>query len=76
MKKTQNHFASRAVQSRFQQLKLIFNSCRAGALSKVLVPTITVEESITTWTTEFEAEGLEQALLKHCHFHYRKAAIT
>ena len=29
-----------------------------------------------TLTTEFEAEGLEQAILKHCHSHYRKAAIT
>jgi len=75
-KKTQSQFASRVLQTRFSTLKRIFNPSKAGALSKVLVPTITVEESITTWTTEFEVEALEQALLKHCHSHYRKAAIT
>ena len=51
----------------YQRLKQIFNPRSGCALSKVNVPSYDNQGQVTEWITKFEYEGLEMALLQHCH---------
>ncbi len=76
MKQLKAILNAETVKDTFQRAKHIFKPRKGGPLSKVLIPVQDTDGNTVSWTTEFESDKLECAILDHCHQQYRKAATS